>query len=122
MSDTEKNNEEPELDNTELTDEDIDDNSDGGDFDDDNDDDDDDDDEYETVDITENEQYQVGSAFFENQDGEGIAEILTNLVKVHISLVDCQQDMIRKQSEQISATNTLSKLLQKYCKKLDEKI
>ena len=79
-------------------------------------------DEYETVDITENEHYQVGSAFFENQDGEGIAEILTNLVKVHISMVDSNQDMIRKQSEQISATHTLSKLLQKYCKKLDEKI
>ncbi len=48
-------------------------------------DDDEDDDEYETLDITENEQYQVGSAFFENQDGEGLADILTNLVKVHIS-------------------------------------
>jgi len=80
------------------------------------------DDEYETVDITENEQYQIGSVFFENQDGEGMADILTNLVKVHISLVDSVQAMVRKQSEQISATNTLAKVVQKYCKKLDEKV
>ena len=81
-----------------------------------------DEEEYETVDITENEQYQVGSVFFENQDGEGLADILTNLVKVHISLVDSVQMMVKKQSEQISTTNTLAKVLQKYCKKLDEKL
>ena len=81
-----------------------------------------DEEEYETVDITENEQYQVGSVFFENQDGEGLADILTNLVKVHISLVDSVQMMVKKQSEQISTTNTLAKVLQKYCKKLDEKV
>ena len=80
------------------------------------------DEEYETVDITENEQYQVGSVFFENQDGEGLADVLTNLVKVHISLVDSVQSMVRKQTEQITTTHTLAKVLQKYCKKLDEKV
>ena len=82
----------------------------------------DDSEEYETVDITENEQYQVGSVFFENQDGEGLADIITNLVKVKISEVDSLQALIRTQEKQITATTTLAKVVQKYCKKLDDKI
>ena len=78
--------------------------------------------EYDTVDITDNETYQVGSIFFENEDNESIADILTNLTKVHIALVDSVQELVKQQTAQVQATNTLSKILQKYCKKIDEKI
>ena len=74
-----------------------------------------------TVDITDNETYQVGSIFFENEDNESIADIMTNLTKVHIALVDSMQDLVKQQGAQVQATNTLSKVLQKYCKKMDEK-
>jgi hypothetical protein len=77
--------------------------------------------EYDTVDITDNETYQVGSIFFENEDNESIADIMTNLTKVHIALVDSMQDLVKQQGAQVQATNTLSKVLQKYCKKMDEK-
>ena len=78
--------------------------------------------EYDTVDITDNETYQVGSIFFENEDNESIADILTNLTNVHIALVDSVQELVKQQTAQVQATNTLSKILQKYCKKIDEKI
>lgn len=78
--------------------------------------------EYDTVDITDNETYQVGSIFFENEDNESMADILTNLTKVHIALVDSVQELVKQQTAQVQATNTLSKILQKYCKKMDEKI
>lgn len=77
--------------------------------------------EYDTVDITDNETYQVGSIFFENEDNESIADIVTNLTKVHIALVDSVQELVKQQTAQVQATNTLSKVLQKYCKKMDEK-
>jgi hypothetical protein len=77
--------------------------------------------EYDTVDITDNETYQVGSIFFENEDNESLADIMTNLTKVHIALVDSVQELVKQQTAQVSATNTLSKVLQKYCKKMDEK-
>jgi len=81
-----------------------------------------DEEEYDTVDITDNETYQVGSIFFENEDNESMADILTNLTKVHIALVDSVQELVKQQTAQVQATNTLSKILQKYCKKMDEKI
>jgi hypothetical protein len=77
--------------------------------------------EYDTVDITDNETYQVGSIFFENEDNESIADIVTNMTKVHIALVDSVQELVKQQSAQVAATNMLSKVLQKYCKKMDEK-
>ena len=77
--------------------------------------------EYETVDITDNETYQVGSAFFENQDNEGLADIVTNLVKVHVALVDSVQDLVKVSKEQVTATNNMAKMLKSYVKKLDEK-
>ena len=58
---------------------------------------------------------------FENEDNESIADIMTNLTKVHIALVDSMQDLVKQQGAQVQATNTLSKVLQKYCKKMDEK-
>jgi hypothetical protein len=80
-----------------------------------------DEEEYDTVDITDNETYQVGSIFFENEDNESLADIVTNMTKVHIALVDSVQELVKQQSAQVAATNTLSKVLQKYCKKMDEK-
>ena len=77
--------------------------------------------EYDTVDITDNETYQVGSIFFENEDNESIADIITNMTKVHIALVDSVQELVKQQTAQVQATNTLSKVLQKYCKKMDER-
>lgn len=78
--------------------------------------------EYDAIDIADNETYQVGSIFFENEDNESMADILTNLTKVHIALVDSVQELVKQQTAQVQATNTLSKILQKYCKKMDEKI
>jgi DNA-binding transcriptional regulator YbjK len=77
--------------------------------------------EYDPIDITDSEMYQVGSIFFENEDNESIADIVTNLTKVHIALVDSMQELVKQQTAQVQATNTLSKVLQKYCKKMDEK-
>ena len=34
---------------------------------------------YNRVDITDNEMYQVGAQFFENEDGDGLADVLTNM-------------------------------------------
>tara|TARA_B100001123_G_C15273859_1_gene1011371 strand:- start:1534 stop:1806 length:273 start_codon:yes stop_codon:yes gene_type:complete len=77
--------------------------------------------EYDTVDITDNEQYVIGSQFFENDDNESLAEVLTNLTRVHIALVDNIQELVKQQSAQVNATNNLTKVLQRYLKKKDEK-
>ena len=77
--------------------------------------------EYDTVDITDNEQYVIGSQFFENDDNESLAEILTNLTRVHIALVDNIQELVKQQSAQVNATNNLTKVVQRYLKKKDEK-
>ena len=77
--------------------------------------------EYDTVDISDNEQYVIGSQFFENDDNESLAEILTNLTRVHIALVDNIQELVKQQSSQVQATNNLTKVFQRYLKKQDEK-
>ena len=77
--------------------------------------------EYDTVDITDNEQYVIGSQFFENDDNESLAEVLTNLTRVHIALVDNIQELVKQQSAQVNATNNLTKVIQRYLKKKDEK-
>ena len=56
-----------------------------------------------------------------NEDNESIADIITNMTKVHIALVDSVQELVKQQTAQVQATNTLSKVLQKYCKKMDER-
>lgn len=77
--------------------------------------------EYDTVDITDNEQYVIGSQFFENDDNESLAEVLTNLTRVHIALVDNMQELVKQQTAQVQATNNLTKVFQRYLKKQDEK-
>ena len=77
--------------------------------------------EYDTVDISDNEQYVIGSQFFENDDNESLAEVLTNLTRVHIALVDNMQELVKQQSAQVHATNNLTKVFQRYLKKQDEK-
>lgn len=78
-------------------------------------------DEYETVDITDSELYQVGSQFFENEDGEGLADIITNLTKVHVALVENVQELASEQKKQTTLLNNLTKILQKHFKKVEEK-
>ena len=77
--------------------------------------------EYDTVDISDNEQYVIGSQFFENDDNESLAEILTTFTRVHIALVDNIQELVKQQSSQVQATNNLTKVFQRYLKKQDEK-
>lgn len=50
---------------------------------------------HELIDLSENKLYNVGSVFFENKDGDNISNILTELTKVQIALVDSQQELIR---------------------------
>tara|TARA_B100002019_G_C20769569_1_gene356879 strand:- start:89 stop:385 length:297 start_codon:yes stop_codon:yes gene_type:complete len=74
------------------------------------------DDDYETVDITDNELYQVGSQFFENEDGDGLADVLTNLTKVQVALVENVQELVSEQKKQTTLLNNLTKILQKHFK------
>tara|TARA_Y100000591_G_C21451291_1_gene506261 strand:- start:84 stop:383 length:300 start_codon:yes stop_codon:yes gene_type:complete len=78
------------------------------------------DDEYETVDITDNEMYQVGAQFFENEDGDGLADVLTNLTKVHVALVENVQELLAEQKKQNTVMHNLTKVLQKHFKKVEE--
>jgi chaperonin cofactor prefoldin len=77
------------------------------------------DEEYETVDITDNELYQVGAQFFENEDGDGLADVLTNLTKVQVALVEHVQELTSEQRKQTTLLNNLTKILQKHFKKTD---
>jgi len=77
------------------------------------------DEEYETVDITDNEMYQVGAQFFENEDGDGLADVLTNLTKVQVALVEHVQELTSEQKKQTTLLNNLTKILQKHFKKTD---
>jgi len=77
------------------------------------------DEEYETVDITDNEMYQVGAQFFENEDGDGLADVLTNLTKVQVALVEHVQELTSEQRKQTTLLNNLTKILQKHFKKTD---
>lgn len=72
----------------------------------------------EQVDLTDNELYQVGSAFFENDENDNISNILTNLIKVQIALVDSQQDLIKEQKAQTTSMQNIVKMLQKINKNL----
>ena len=72
----------------------------------------------EQIDLSENEMYQVGSVFFENEDGDNISNILTNLTKVQIALVDSQQELIREQKAQTTSMQNIVKMLQKINKNL----
>lgn len=72
----------------------------------------------EQIDLSENELYQVGSVFFENEDGDNISNILTNLTKVQIALVDSQQELIREQKAQTTSMQNIVKMLQKINKNL----
>jgi hypothetical protein len=72
----------------------------------------------EQIDLSENEIYQVGSVFFENEDGDNISNILTNLTKVQIALVDSQQELIREQKAQTTSMQNIVKMLQKINKNL----
>ena len=77
------------------------------------------DEEYETVDITDNKMYQVGAQFFENEDGDGLADVLTNLTKVQVALVEHVQELTSEQRKQTTLLNNLTKILQKHFKKTD---
>ena len=79
------------------------------------------DDEYETVDITDNEMYQVGAQFFENEDGDGLADVLTNLTKVHVALVENVQELLAEQKKQNTVMHNLTKILQRLFKKVEDK-
>lgn len=79
------------------------------------------DDEYETVDITDNEMYQVGAQFFENEDGDSLADVVTNLTKVHVALVENIQELLTEQKKQNTVMHNLTKVLQKHFKKVEEK-
>lgn len=72
----------------------------------------------EQIDLSENELYQVGSVFFENEDGDNISNILTNLTKVQIALVDSQQELIKEQKAQTTSMQNIVKMLQKINKNL----
>ena len=72
----------------------------------------------EQIDLSENELYHVGSAFFENDENENISNILTNLTKVQIALVDTQQELIKEQKSQTTSMQNIVKMLQKINKNL----
>ena len=72
----------------------------------------------EQINLSENELYQIGSVFFENDDGENISNILTNLTKVQIALVDIQQELIKEQKAQTTSMQNIVKMLQKINKNL----
>ena len=75
--------------------------------------------EYEEqIDLTENQLYHVGSAFFENDENDNISNILTNLTKVQIALVDSQQELIKEQKAQTTSMQNIVKMLQKINKNL----
>ena len=78
-------------------------------------------DEYkEEIDLSENEFYNVGSIFFENEEGDNISTILTNLTKVQIALVDSQQELLKEQKSQTTAMQNIVKMLQKINKNLTQ--
>ena len=74
----------------------------------------------EQIDLSENELYHVGSAFFENDENENISNILTNLTKVQIALVDTQQELIKEQKSQTTSMQNIVKMLQKINKNLSK--
>mgnify|MGYP001388336005 CR=1 FL=1 len=79
--------------------------------------------EYEEeIDISDSELYQIGSYFFENEDGENISNILTNLTKVQIALVDSQQELIKEQKAQTTSMQNIVKMLQKINKNLSKEV
>ena len=72
----------------------------------------------EQIDLSESELYQIGSVFFENEEGDNISNILTNLTKVQIALVDSQQELIKEQKAQTTSMQNIVKMLQKINKNL----
>jgi len=77
------------------------------------------DDEYEEeIDLSQNEFYNVGSLFFENEDGDNISTILTHLTKVHVTLVDTNLELLKEQKSNRIAMQNVVKMLQKINKNL----
>jgi len=74
--------------------------------------------ENEQIDLSQNELYQIGSIFFENEDGDSLSTVLTNLTKVQIALVDSNHELLKYQKLQTTSMQNIVKMLQKINKNL----